>query len=263
MEINEPLYIALLIGCIVLTAFFTSSETAFLSLQRVRIEQAVSEKVKRAASVARLIDRPDRLLSVILLGTNLASTAATALATALAVAMWGEHGIIFSTVVLTIIVLVFAETTPKTFANAHAERLSFLFVRPIEILSWIFTPFVFLLSWVSTFATRITGGTPVPRSLISQEEIRTMISVGHKGGTVEESEAKMLHRVFEFGVRPVREVMVPRTEVIWVEKGISLGDFLAIYSKSPISRFPVYEETTDNVVGVLAVKDVLMAQAKE
>lgn len=102
----------------------------------------------------------------------------------------------------------------------------------------------------------------MPRSLASEEEIRTMISVGHKEGTVEKDEAEMLHNVFEFGNRPVKETLVPRTEVVWVEKGTKLADFLDIYAKSPLSRFPVYEDNMDNVVGILSVKDVLMAQAK-
>ncbi|UCC17472.1 MAG: HlyC/CorC family transporter [Dehalococcoidales bacterium] len=262
-QVNEPLYIILLVGCIVLTAFFTSSETAFFSLQRVRVEQLIISNPKGMGKVARLIQRPDRLLSVILLGTNLAMTAASALATALAVAFWGEQGILIATIALTIIILVFAETTPKTLANIHSERISLAFARPIEILFWIFSPVVFLLSWIATAVTRVVGGTPVPRSLVSQEEIRTMISVGQIDGTMEETEAKMLHKVFEFGARPAREVMVPRTEVFWVEKGIPLSRFMEIFAESPISRFPVYEENTDNVVGVLAVKDVLMAQAKE
>jgi putative hemolysin len=166
-------------------------------------------------------------------------------------------------VLLTIVILVLAETTPKTIANRHAERLSLLFARPIEWLSWVFTPIVFLLSWIASGFTKLVGGTPVPRSLVSEEEIRTMISVGHKNGTVEEDEAKLLHRVFEFGDRPVDEVMVPRTEVVWVEKGTRLTNFLKIYAESPLSRFPVYEENTDNVIGVLAVKDVLMAKARD
>ncbi|UCD08022.1 MAG: HlyC/CorC family transporter [Dehalococcoidales bacterium] len=263
MDINEPLYIILIILCLILSAFFTSSEIAFFSLQRVRLEQMVSTNVKGAVSLSDLIKRPDKLLSVILLGNNLVNTAAAALTTVLAVSLWREHGLIISTIGLSIIILVFSETTPKTIANFHAERLSLLFTRPIKMLSIVFLPFVFILSWIATAVTRAVGGTPVPRSLVSQEEIRTMISVGHKDGTMEETEAKMLHKVFEFGARPAREVMVPRTEVYWVEKGISLSKFMDIFAESPISRFPVYEENTDNVVGVLAVKDVLMAQAKE
>jgi putative hemolysin len=110
--------------------------------------------------------------------------------------------------------------------------------------------------------TRLVGGTPVPKSLVSDEEIRTMITVGHKAGTVEKAEAEMLHAVFDFGDRPVSEVIVPRPEVVGVEKGTKLADFLTLYSQSPIARFPVYEENMDNVIGILSIKDVLMAIAK-
>ncbi|MFC2010489.1 hemolysin family protein [Chloroflexota bacterium] len=260
---NEALYIVLLVICVILTAFFTSSETAFFSLQLVRVEQMVGTGVKGAARISRLIKRPDRLLSIILLGTNLVMAAASALATALAVSVWGDRGILIAAVGLTVVLLVFAETTPKTVANRHAERLSIVYARPIEALTWLFSPVVYVLSWIASGITRLVGGTPVPRSLVSEEEIRTMITVGHKEGTVEETEAKMLRKVFDFGDRPVDEVMVPRTEVVWIEKGTSLVDFLKIYAENPISRFPVYEENTDNVIGVLAVKDILMAKARD
>ncbi|MEE9583828.1 MAG: hemolysin family protein, partial [Dehalococcoidales bacterium] len=140
--------------------------------------------------------------------------------------------------------------------------ISLLVVRPIEIISWLFTPFVVVLSWIASGFTRLVGGTPLARSLVSEEEIRTMITVGPKEGTVEEAEAEMLHKVFEFGDRPVSEVLVPRPEVVSLEKGTSLAEFLAIYTESPISRFPVYEENMDNVVGILSIKDVLMALAR-
>ena len=256
------LYLVLLIVCLVLSAFFSSSETAFISLERFRVQHMVDTKVKGATRVAKMLERPERFLSTILLGNNLVNTAVAALATALAISVWEEQGLLIATIGVTIVLLVFAETTPKTFANRHAEKLSLLFVRPIEIISWLFTPFVTILSWISSGVTRLVGGTPVPRSLVSEEEIRTMITVGHKEGTVEEAEADMLHAVFEFGDRPVSEVLVPRPEVVGVEKGTTLADFLALYAESPISRFPVYEENMDNVVGILSIKDVLMALAK-
>ena len=264
MNDNVTLYLLLLVGCLLLSAFFSSSETAFVSLQRIRLEHMVNNQVKGAGLVARMIRRPERLLSTILLGNNLVNTAAAALATALAVSAWGQRGgILIATIGLTVVLLVFAETTPKTVANRHPERLSFIFARPIEVISWVFTPFVFLLSWITAGITRLGGGVPISRSIVNEEEIRTMISVGHKEGTVEETEAKMLHRVFDFGDKPAREVMVPRPEVIWLEKGISIEEFLSIYTETPLSRFPVYEETTDNVVGILSVKDVLMAQTRD
>jgi len=259
----EPLYLALLLICILLSAFFSSSETAFIALQRIRMEHMVTTKVTGASRVARMLKRPERLLSTILLGNNFVNVAAAALGTVLAVSIWGpERGIIIATIGITILLLIFGETTPKTIATHHAERLSLLFARPIEVLSWILTPFVVTLSWIASGFTKMVGGTPVPRSLVTDEEIRTMISVGHKEGTVEESEAEMLHKVFEFGDRPVREVMVPRPEVVCIEQGSKIDDFLSLYAESPRSRFPVYQENMDNVVGILSIKDVLMALAK-
>jgi putative hemolysin len=258
----ETLYLALLIICLLLSAFFSSSETAFISLQRFRLEHMVNNKVTGARRVYRMLEKPERLLSTILLSNNFVNTAAAALGTALALSIWPEHGVIISTIIVTIMLLVFSETTPKTIATRHSERLSLLFARPIGAISWLLTPFVVALSWIASGVSKLFGGESLHRSLVGEEEIRTMISVGHKEGTVEEDEAEMLHKVFEFGNRPVREVMVPRTEVVWVEKGITMADFLKIYSESPLSRFPVYEDNTDNVAGILSVKDVLMALAK-
>ena len=259
---NIELYLILFVICLLLSAFFSGSETAFVSLQRIRLEHLVKNNVRGARRVARMIERPEKLLSTILLGNNFVNVAAAALGTAVAVSLWGEKGVLIATIVVTILLLIFAETTPKTIATRHAERLSLILARPIEWISWLLTPFVIALSWIASGFTKLLGGKPVRRSLASSEEIRTMISVGHKEGTVEEAEAEMLHKVFEFGDRPVREVMVPRLEVISIEQGSKIADFLALYAESPLSRFPVYQENMDNVVGILSVKDVLMAQAK-
>jgi len=263
MDGSGTLYLVLVLVCIVLSAFFCSSETAFISVQRVKLEHLISTKVKGAKRVARLIERPEKLLSTVLLGTNLVNTAAAALGTVLAVSIWGqEQGVLIAIVVVTTLLLIFSETTPKTIAAQRAERLSLLFARPLELISWLFTPFVIALSWIATGFTQLVGETPVSRSLASPEEIRTMITIGHKEGTVEKAEAEMLDKVFDFGDRPVREVMVPRPEVVSIEQGSKMSDFFALYGESPLSRFPVYQENMDNVVGILSVKDVLMAQAK-
>jgi putative hemolysin len=262
MQGTEILYLVLLFVCLILSAFFCSSETAFFSLQRFRIEYLISTKVKGAKRVARVMERPENFLSTVLLGTNLVNTAAAALATALAIKLWPEQGVLIATIVVTALLLIFSETTPKTIATQHPEKLALLYARPIEAIAWLFTPFVVVLSWIATGFSKMLGGAPVSRSLASEDGIRTMISMGHKEGTVEEEEAEMLHKVFEFGNRPVREVMVPRTEVIWITRGTKMADFLNLYAENPLSRFPVYEDNIDNVVGILAVKDILMAQAK-
>ena len=236
------LYLVLLLVCVVLSAFFSSSETAFLSLQRVRLKHEVHNKVKGADRVARLLEQPGRLLSTILLGNNLVNTAAAALATALAVSVWGQgSGVIIATVAVTVVLLIFAEATPKTIAAQHGPRLSTAYATPIEWLSRLLRPAVVVLSWIASAFSRLAGGAPVPRSLAGEEEIRAMISVGRSEGEVEDAEAKMLHKVFDFGDRPVREVMVPRPEVVCIEQGSQIADFFARYAESPLSRFPVFQ----------------------
>ena len=263
MSDTEIIYLVLLIACFILSAFFSGSETAFIALEKYRVKHLVATNVKGAKRVASLLERPERLLSTILLSNNLLNTAAAVLATGLAISVWGtQPGMIIATIGVTIILLIFSETTPKTVAIRHAEKLSLSVARPIELLSWLLTPFVIVLSWIASGFTKMVGGTPVPRSLISDEEIRTMISVGHKEGTVEEAEAKLLDKVFDFGDRPVTEVMIPRPEVVSIEEGSKIADFLALYAQSPLSRFPVFQENMDNVTGILSVKDVLMGLAK-
>jgi len=259
----ETVYLVIFIVCLLLSAFFSSSETAFTALQRIRVEHLVSTKVPGAARIARMMRHPEKLLSAILTGNNLVNTAAAVLATVLAVSVWGEQGILIATIGVTIILMVFCETTPKIIAAHNAERTAIRLARPVEVAQTVFTPAVLALSSIASRLSKIAGGEPVSRSLVSEEEIRTMISVGHKEGTVEEAEAEMLHNVFDFGDRPVREVMVPRPEVVAIEQGSTVADFLALYAESPLSRFPVYEENMDNVIGILSIKDVLMALAKD
>lgn len=260
---TDTLYILLLLLCLLLSAFFSSAEIAFISLPRYRIEHMVQTRIKGARRIAKLVERPEKLLSTILLGNNLVQTAAAALATALAsIYLPQGQAIIVTTVAVTIILLIFAEATPKTLATHHAERFALAFAGPVKFLSFLFTPFVFVLSLIASGFTKMFGGTPTSRLLASEAEIRTMISTVHKEGNIEESQAEMLHAVFDFATRPVREVMIPRLEVVGIEQGKRLGDFLKIYTESPLSRFPVFQENMDNIVGVLSVKDVLMSLAK-
>ena len=260
----ETVYLVLLILCLLLSMFFSSSETAFISLSRFRLQAMVENKVKGAHLVASLVEKPERLLSTVLLGNNFVNVAASALATVLAISAFGEqNGVIIATLGLTITLLIFGEVTPKTAATRHAEKLTLIYARPIIFLAWLLTPFVSFLSWVaSVFMKLFGGGQTYHRSLFNEEEIRSMIDVGHKEGTVEKDEAEMLHAVLDFRDRPVFEVLVPRPEVVALEKGTLLKDFFAMYEKSPMSRFPVFEENMDNVVGIISVKDVLMAQAR-
>ena len=158
----ETLYLVLLIVCLFLSAFFSSSETAFISLQKIRVQHLVDTKVRGAKQVAKLMEKPEKFLSTVLLGNNLVNTAAAALATFLAISFWGEQwGVLAATIGVTIILLIFCETTPKTIATRHAERLSLTFVGLIEAISWLFTPFVVSLSWIASGFSKLFGGAPV------------------------------------------------------------------------------------------------------
>ena len=260
MDSTSILYLVLLFICLAFSAFFSSAETAFVSLPKARVRHLVDRGVSGAGRVARITEQPERLLATVLLCNNFVNVAAAALGTAIAVSIWeGDIGILIATIVVTLLLLVFAEVTPKTIAIRHPERMALLYVYPLEVITRIVYPLAAGLSWLGSI---LAGGkAKVPRMLVSEEEIRGMISVGREEGTVEASEAELLHKVFVFGDRTVREVMTPRPEVIWIEEGIKLADFLSIYAEFPHTRFPVYRDSIDTVIGVLSIKDVLMAQA--
>lgn len=262
MDGTSILYLVLFFLCLAASAFFSSAETAFISLPRTRVKHLVESRVIGAERVAKITEQPEKLLATVLLCNNLVNVAAAALGTTIAVSIWTDNeniGILVATIVVTILLLIFAEVTPKTLAIRHPERMSLLYVYPLGVITKIAYPVAVGLNWIASI---LTGGkAKVPHSLVSEEEIRSMISVGREEGTVEEAEAELLHKVFVFGDRTVREVMSPRPEVVWIEKGTKLADFLGIYAEHPHTRFPVYQDSFDTVVGILSIKDVLMAQA--
>ena len=215
--------------------------------------------VKGAEKLARVADKPERMLATVLLGNNLVNIAAATLGTIMAVTVWGyPWGPIIATVGVTAIILVFGEVIPKTFAVHHAQRLSLIYANPLRIVELCFYPFILALERIGLRFTRIVTVSEEDKQIISEGEIRSAINVGESEGVVEEDEAKILRQVFEFTDRPVSKVMVPRTEIAWVQQGTKLSDFLNIYTQGRYSRFPVYKDNTDNVVGILHAKDVLM-----
>ncbi|HUV46488.1 MAG TPA: hemolysin family protein [Dehalococcoidia bacterium] len=245
--------------CLALSAFFSSAEAAFISLPKLRIRYLVESGVKGARQLAKAADRPGRFLATVLLGNNLVNVAAATLGAIMAVAVFGfPWGPIIATVGVTALILVFGEVIPKTLAVHRAQRLSLLYINPVRIIEWCLYPFVLALDRIGLGFIKMVAETEEDRKLVSEGEIRSVISAGEDEGVVEEDEAKMLHKVFEFTDCPVSKIMIPRTEIAWVEQGTKLSDFLAIYVQMPYSRFPVYKDNTDNVVGILFAKDVLM-----
>ncbi len=262
MESVHSIYVVLFLISLVAAAFFCSAETAFIGMQRLRLKHLIHTNHPRAKIIARVVDQPEKFLATVLLGINFFETAVATLGTIIAVTLWGQNlGAALATIIITILTLVFAELIPKSLAARYGERIALLYARPIEVISVILYPFVYILNHIGIRFTRLVGRNEESRPTISQEEFRTAITVGEAEGVWRQEEAEMLHNAFEFADRPVSEVMQPRTEVTWVKQGTSLAAFLEIYRQLPFSRFPVYKGTTDNVVGVLSIKDVLMAQA--
>ena len=264
MDTSDLWKIVLGIVCLGLSAFFSASETSFIALPRVRLIQRLNADKPGASRVSRLLQRPEKLLATVLLSNNLVNTAAAALATAVAISFIDnvDLAILVSTVAVTAILLVFGEMVPKTLAWRRAETVAFAASRPLTILEWVFAPAVRLLQGISLLVSRALGITALhPQT--TEEEIRTMISVGAEAGTMEPPEAEMLEKVFHFGDRQVQEIMTPRTEVVWVEKDTTLEDFLRIYAGETHTRFPVYEGDIENITGILSVKDILQTMGQQ
>jgi putative hemolysin len=259
----DILYLILFFLCLLLSGFFSSSEVAFVSLQKLRLRHLANTEGGAAKEVASMAEKPERLLTTILLGNNLVNTAAAALATIIAMSALAEgYAVLVATAGVTVLLLVFGEVFPKTVATRYGERMALFYATPMKILIWVLFPIATIFVWTADKLARLVGASPVRQVLVSEDEIRTAVSVGAEEGTLIEAEAKMVERVFRFGDRQVDEVMTPRPDIKWVEKGTKLSEFLATYVESPHSRFPVYEETIDTVIGVLWIKDVLIAQAK-
>lgn len=263
MDGINSFYLILFLISLIAAAFFCSAETAFIGMQKLRLKHLVRINHPKARIVAKILDHPEKFLATVLLGINFFETAVATLGTVMAISLWGENwGAAIATIAITILTLVLVEFVPKSLSARYGERVALLYARPIEVISIVLYPFVYVLNHIGIRFTRMAGEDTEPKPTISEEEFRTALTVGTAEGVWEEDEAEMLHQAFEFADRPVSEVMQPRTEVAWLKQGTSLAAFLDTYRQLPFSRFPVYKGTTDNVVGVLSIKDVLMAQAK-
>ena len=256
----------ILIGiCILLSAFFSSSEAAYLKLERVRLAHLVNTGRPGAKRIASWLESPERLLSTILLGNNLVNVAFTALITVVALDLLGEGregmATVIATVVGTALLLVFGETIPKTIAVHQSERLAFWYSRPLRMLERLFWPIIILMQFITRFTTRILGVEQESRDYISEGELRTLIDIGEEEGVLEPSEAELLQKVFRFGDMQVREVMTPRPEIIGVQRDAKLSEFLSVYGAHSHTRFPVYNESSDDIIGILSAKDVLRTMA--
>ena len=262
MEPPDLWMLALLFIFLLISAFFSSSETAFIAVPRARLLHLIQTGHPKGKLVSRLIQRPERLLATILLGNNLINTAAAALGTALVLGLI-EHdtlALLVSTVGVTALLLIFGETLPKVIAWNRAERVALAWSRPLVLIQFLLAPGTWVLHGITSLFTRLLRVTPADTS-IREEEVRSIIALGAQEGGLEPAEAALLEKVFRFGDRQIRDVLTPRPQMVMLEEGITLEAFYTIYRQQSHTRFPVYQDNTENIVGVLSIKDLLTGQA--
>ncbi|MPQ42570.1 HlyC/CorC family transporter [Clostridium tarantellae] len=258
--------VILLAVLLLLSGFFSAAETALMSLSKIRIRHMVEEKVKGAKLVETLLEDPNKLLGAILIGNNIVNIGASALATSLATKLIsGEGGVALATGVMTVLVLIFGEITPKSLAKQNSEKVSLRVAKFINLVVILFKPFVWLFTKISSVFIRILGGdVDKTQPFITEEELKTMVGVSEEEGVLEVEEKEMIFNVFEFGDLQVKDIMIQRVDIIAVSNGDSYKEVLDVIKKEQFSRIPVYNETIDDIVGILNVKDlILMGENKD
>lgn len=256
-------YFALLFFFLALSVFFSASETAFMAVNRLRLKYLAEAGDKRAQFVKEILVNPDRLLGVILLGNTLANIAAASLVTYLVATYAPTDKVqslsLLASAVLTVVILIFCELTPKIMAATHAEEASRKLVWPIQASIWLFAPIAALAAYLANGFVRLSGlstsASPFAHAL-SEEEIRSIIA-GSSNMVMAEARKEMLHNVFEIGDTQVREIMIPRTDVTAIDINDPIANILSVFRKTSYSRIPVYRDSFDNVIGILYVKDLL------
>ena len=262
---NLYLQVAILLVCVLVVAFFSSAEASLISVNRVRISYLAEQGNRAARTVNQVLERHEKFFATILLTENAFIIFASSIGTTMAIKLLGGGGlaVFVAPLIMTVVIVQFGETTPKTLAATFSDRWSLLIARPIAIVMVLETWIIFAFTLLPRFILRLmkeSSGMSSPS--VTEGELRMLINIGRAEGSVEASEAALLQRVFGFGDRQVQEIATPRPEVIWIEEGTTLEQFLALYARHSHTRFPVYEGSLENVVGVLSNKDVVVAMGE-
>ena len=246
-----------LVTLLLLSAFFSSSETAFLSSKRIRIRHLAEEGDKRAKIVQKMMKEPENVVSAIVIGNNIVNVAASAVATSVAISLFGNEGLGIAIGIMTFLILVVGEITPKGFAVKNAERLTLSFARPLFIVTRVLSPVATALNSIASIISRLIGGNIDKPPFLEGEEFKTFLTMAHEEGSLEEEERERLRNVYEFSDIIAREVMTPRTDMVGVDVTASLEEVRDIIVQTGFSRIPVYKENVDHIVGILYAKDLL------
>lgn len=260
MDSDDIGQLLILLFLLILSAFFSSAETALTTVNRIKMRTLADEGSKRAKRVIAITSDSGNMLSAILIGNNVVNLSASSLATTLAIRIFGSVGAGIATGILTLLILIFGEISPKTIATIHADSLALAYSGFISALMKILTPVIFITNTLSLGFLRLLRIDPnAQRSKMTEEELRTIVDVSHETGIIETEERQMINNVFDFGDAQVKEIMIPRINMIFAEADMEYHELINIFRENKFTRLPVYDPTTDTVIGIVNMKDLLLS----
>lgn len=256
----ENIFVIILFLILAAISFFLSAcETSIIGLSKIRLRHMIAQGIKKAQNIQNLVTKIDKFIAAILIGNNFVNIAMSAIITALCIPVFGfKLGTIIATFITAFFVLVFCEITPKMLATKHTDKIALLFAPIMEKLMKVLNPLSNFFIGISNFLLKLFHVGPTKRSpLITEEELKLMIEIGKEEGVLSDEERKMLHRIFEFGDTKVSDVMVHRDKMIAVNINTTSEELLNLFVEEGHARLPVYNGTTDNIVGVIYARDLL------
>ncbi len=244
---------------LVLSAFFSSAETALTTVSRLRVMTLAEEGNKSASVLLKVIDNKEKMLSAILIGNNIVNISVSSLTTILVTNLFGSYAVSIATGLLTILVLIFGEITPKTFATFHNEKISLKYARIIYAIMWVLTPVIFIINKLAFLVMLLfKSENSAKTSTYTENELKTIVNVSHAEGVIETEEHEMLQNIFEFSDRQAKDVMIPRVDVCMLEVSSTYDEIMETFRANRYTRIPIYEDSTDNVIGIINIKDLVL-----
>lgn len=263
METSDILQLVILVLLLSASAFFSSAETALMTSNKLRIRNLAENGDKRAEKVLEITANTDKMLSAILIGNNIVNLSASALSTTLTLKVFGSSLVGVATGVLTFLILVFGEITPKNVASKNAEDMALKYIGIISLLVIVLTPAIYVVNKVAGIVISLFIKNNDDNNTVTEDELRAMVEVSHEDGVIEKEEKKMIVNVVDFGDTVAGDIMLPRVDMVMVSVESSYEEILKIFREEKYTRIPVYEESPDNVIGILNVKDFLLIEDKE
>jgi len=259
LDSSDYIQLLMLIFLVSLSAFFSSAETALTTVNRIRVRTLAEAGNKNAITLTKILENQGKMLSAILVGNNVANLTASSLSTTLVMSIWGNKAISIGTGILTLIILVFGEISPKTISTLYSETIALKYAKIIYAFMTIMTPVIYVVHILSSSFLRFIHVNPNKKQdSITEDELRTIVDVSHEEGVIESEERKMINNVFDFGDSVARDIMIPRIDMTLVEVNATYEELIDIFREEMYTRIPVYEETNDNVIGIINMKDLLL-----